>query len=340
MANSLKTLFLFIALLLFALELSVSSAPHPKAGTFGVMALDIGQGARGVGLGEAFTAGYGTSDMSYWNVAGLSLGQMTQLSFTHTEWLLGTRIENLSFIYPTEKYGAIGFHANLINYGTIARTVEDFDGTYFREEGTFTGRDIVAGIDYAYNIWGLGFGLGINYLRSAYDDITANAGFVNFGVLYRTPVQDLCVGISGRNIGTRVKYINAEGMLPMNFKTGLSYALLDRRIVLYTDFKYPVYQYPSMHAGIEVSPVEHLILRAGYKYFVGKGAPAVWYEGISAGIGINLNRDMGSQVGYVSFDYAFVPYQDIGFAHRISLEIGYEDDKEEKEIENQLKGFK
>lgn len=305
-----------------------ASEIYGRAGTAGGMILDMGMGARGVSVGEAFTAEYGNADMIYWNVGAIGLSNRMKMSFTHIEWLLSNRLEHLSIVYPLFGFGAVGLNAEILGYGTEKKTLENSDGSFAKEEGTFSGMDMVIGLNYGYEInvfdrWSLGSisaGVGLNYIRSDYDKVVANAVGVNVGLLYRSPVKGLLFGMTLKNLGTKLKYIEQEDPLPTYFKAGGSYGVFNKMIVFYADVKVPTYQYPSIHAGVEVTPIEYVSLRAGYKYTIGAN-PLGWLAGLSAGLGINLKESV-LKFGELSLDYAFVPYGDLGITHRISLELG------------------
>lgn len=305
------------------------SAPHAGSGTVSGLVLDIGTSAKAIGLGEAYTTGLGTAEMNYWNVGAIGASKSIQVSFTHLEWLVSTRMENIYVTCPILNFGVVGLTARFVGYANEKKTLENSDGTFNKEDGTFGGRDIIIGLNYGYDLesiigsmgfGSLGVGFGLNIISSTYDDKTANAVGANVGLLYRAPIKDLNVGFVMRNVGSKLKYISEEAPLPLNFQLGGSYGLLNRMIVIYTDLKIPTYQYPSIHFGVEVTPIEFVSVRVGYKYGFG-GLPLGYLSGLSAGLGVNLPKSI-LQVGNLSLDYAFVPYGDLGFTHRISLEMG------------------
>jgi hypothetical protein len=66
----------------------------------------------------------------------------------------------------------------------------------------------------------------------------------------------------------------------------------------------------NMGLGVEYKIMGIVNLRAGYRYALG-GNDLGTASGLRAGLGVEI-RDY-------SFDYAFVPYGELGQAHRVSL---------------------
>lgn len=215
----------------------------------------------------------------------------------------------------------------------MKRTVENPDGTYQKEDGTFSSKDVITGLHYAYCIGTVSLGAGLNYIYSNYDNDVANGVSVNLGILYKTPVKDLLIGVSGKNILGTLNYNEGTIPLPLATKFGVSYGLFNRILVMYGDFKVTNYTFPSAHTGIEVNLFDIISLRTGYKYaFSGNNPPTLgWLSGLSAGLGLNF-KYVGLGIRNICVDYAFVPYGDLGTTHRISLELilkNKEDDVEE-----------
>lgn len=78
-----------------------------RAGTVGGLVMDMGVGAKAVSLGEAYTAGYGTSDAYFWNPGAYGISPRYQFSFSHNEWLLSSRMEHISASVPLGEFGVV-----------------------------------------------------------------------------------------------------------------------------------------------------------------------------------------------------------------------------------------
>jgi hypothetical protein len=290
---------------------------HPGAGTVSGLVLEMGSGAKAIALGGAQTGSYGDADMYYWNVGAMGMASGLNASFSHLEWLMGTRMEHIAALYSLGRYGVVGVNADFMGYGDEKRTVEDVDGTYLKEDGTFSGNDIVAGLSYGYRTGDISAGLGINYLHSDYDGVWANAAALNLGLLFVTPVEGLTAGVTVKNIGTRIRFIDKGFEQPLNARIGMRYSgILNNMLTVYSDVRIPAYQYPSVHLGLEVTPIEYVSVRLGYRYEYGNALG--WYTGFTGGLGININEKI-LKVGKLTLDYAFVPYGDLGMTHRVSL---------------------
>src|SRR5580698_4397027 len=117
-----------VVLLLAGLPgVSVWAASSP--GTTAADVLNIGVGARAIGMGEAYVAQADDVSSLYWNPAGLALMQERQASFSYDQMYQGLSFQNASIGIPLEN-GAIGGSLSYLGYGDI----QGFD-----QNGTATG---------------------------------------------------------------------------------------------------------------------------------------------------------------------------------------------------------
>ena len=93
-------------------------------------------------------------------------------------------------------------------------------------------------------------------------------------------------------------------------KLGAAYAMIDGALTLAVDVNQPVDNDMNMGLGIDYKIMGIMSLRAGYTYALG-GNDLGTASGLRAGIGVAITD--------YKLDYAFVPYGELGQAHRISL---------------------
>jgi hypothetical protein len=114
---------------------------HEKAGTRGAQLLKIGVGAKAVGMGESYVAAADDVYAAYWNPAGLSHVETSQLGFMHNEWFEGIRYEFLGYVQPIGNIGTLAGSVSYVSMGELDRTDE-----FGNEKGQFRPYDILLGL--------------------------------------------------------------------------------------------------------------------------------------------------------------------------------------------------
>src|SRR5689334_13804699 len=95
------------AVLWMALMATTASYGGADGGTTGANILNIGVGARAIGMGEAFTAVSDDVSSLYWNPAGLALLNQSQGAFMYNQSLKDLAYSNAAVATPLEN-GGIG----------------------------------------------------------------------------------------------------------------------------------------------------------------------------------------------------------------------------------------
>ena len=138
----------------------------------------------------------------------------------------------------------------------------------------------------------------------------AQAFAVDIGGLYSVSDSGLVLGVNVQHLGTKMTFVEESFSLPLNVKFGAAYRLIDGALTVAVDANRPVDNYMNMGLGAEYKILSIMNLRAGYRCTVG-GNPLGTASGLRAGIGFEVTD--------YKIDYAFVPYGELGQAHRISL---------------------
>jgi hypothetical protein len=97
--------------------LSSAFASDTRIGASGAQFLKIGVGSRYQGLGEASTAVVNDVYSMYWNPAGLSGVEMSEVSFTNVDWLLDIQMNYFAFAKNFEDVGVFGVSATMLSMG-------------------------------------------------------------------------------------------------------------------------------------------------------------------------------------------------------------------------------
>ena len=298
---------LIITLILSCLPVSADSTDiHENAGTRAMTFLKIGVGAKAMGMAESQVAATDDLYASYWNPAGLSRLQKPQLALMHNEWFAGIDHEFVGFALPIQNNNIVGVSANFLSFGELqGRDQEGNETTIFRPY------NLAVILSYARRI-GKPFALGVNakFLHEQIADESGSGVAFDLGGLYTFSDIPLSFGFNAQHIGPRVKYIEDAFELPFTFRIGSAYRLWDDALTLTMDFIRPTDNDNTFAAGIGYTIGNVLQLRTGYKYKIG-GNDLGAISGLAGGFGLTLRR--------FQFDYALVPFGDLGLTHRFSL---------------------
>ncbi len=185
----------------------------------GAIFLLIEPGASATGMGTAQVAYPQSSNMSYYNPAGLSLLQYNDVSISRVRWIPGLRQDRyhnfFSFNYILNNYSAVGGHIINLDLGEQIRTSNTGD-----EIGT-------------YNIYMTAFSFSYSSL------VSNNKSFGINAKLIQQQLSDFSAGSekgkgTSMDFGFDIGYMHQEWILPdLNF--GISISNLGNEITLFDD---------------------------------------------------------------------------------------------------------
>lgn len=300
-----------------------------QVGTAVAQFLEIGMGARGTGLGEAYTAMTNDAGSVFWNPAGLVDGGRVNLYTSYSQWPADISI------------GALSYSMGLGRIGTIAASIvylmtDDMEiTTVFSPNGTgqyFSISNYSLGLSYArYLTDRVSVGVTAKLVGEEYWDYGYSTWAVDMGTVYRTGFHGLRIGMSILHFGPEVKfsgsYIDYSDplsvdidnpksfetySLPINFRFGACIDILNtaqHTVTTSADMVHTNNNLEHYNWGAEYSLNRMFFLRSGYRITADEG-------GLSLGAGAKLNP-MG-QTGF-AVDYS---YSDMGIlknSHRFSL---------------------
>jgi hypothetical protein len=119
-------------LLLSSTELVSAAGP----GTTAADILNIGVGARAIGMGEAYVAQADDSSSLHWNPAGLALEVQREAAFSYNQLDQSMQYENGRIGIPLEN-GGLGASVDYLSYGKIPGY--DTTGTSIGDQSAYTG---------------------------------------------------------------------------------------------------------------------------------------------------------------------------------------------------------
>jgi hypothetical protein len=331
-----KTLTLPAALLAL---LTLASAAHAVGAAGGASSpyLELPMGARGAGMGEAFSGIANDVNAMYYNPAGLTALDASELQLMHLEGFGGIHYENLGLAVPAESvgldvWGTIGLTYTLVAIDDTFKTVEDAAGNYDPSNNInnyqFTAGASVVGLSYAWQATKY-YSVGATFkaINEKVDTMNGWGLAGDVGLLSRPDViKGLSAGLTLQNVGTSPEQ---GASLPSDMRVGLGYdwkapftgEAMDDRLLLDWDLIAPVVPVdgPWRTAfGMEYTrwmDSGYAILRAGYQ--ISQGSTEM--EGIALGAGLGTDLP-GARVG---LDYSWVPFGILGNMQRISLDATF-----------------
>ena len=213
------------------------------------------------------------------------------------------------FALPTQEYGTFGIGLQYVSYGSISKI--DNEQNY---DGSISPLDMALYLSYATSYEDFNFGLNLKYIYSKIEN-SASAVAIDVGGKYYLEEYKTYIGATLTNFGTEMKFDKEAEELPLLFKIGASHYIFENWLVA-LDLNFPndneIYVNFGTQYGIEIADNLDFALRIGYE---GRNKDVPGFNWINLGFGFEY-------LDYV-FDYAFVPYGDIGMTHRFSFSIKF-----------------
>ncbi|MCX5797746.1 MAG: PorV/PorQ family protein [Elusimicrobia bacterium] len=292
-------------LLLTALGAAASNFGSSAAGTTAADFLDLGAGARAMGMGGAYSAAADDAAALYWNPAAMTQVAHRSATLMHAAYIASSYYDYGSYVENAGRYGAFGLGVQYFSFGKVYETDQDYIPI-----GTVTPYDLAASVGYAYQLES-GFALGAagKFIQSKLAD-TANTEAVDLGVLSPRFFDDrLRLAVTARNLGGTLKYDQAEESLPLAFKAGAAFHITKDWLTA-LDVGAPKNDSPYADFG-----TEYLLAVGDFWRFAGRAGFSSQNLSPSVGIGVGCKT--------LSVDYAFVPYNYLGDVHRVSLTFSF-----------------
>lgn len=295
--------------------------------------LKIGVGARNIAMGETGATTEGVNSI-YWNPSGLANIDKKEISFMHSVWFETINYDNISFCLPT-KYGKFGVSLNYLSMSEM----EKYDNTGVLQQDNMTAYDLAVVISYAMKLqdyvkYPLDFGYNIKVINSKLEEEQATTFGIDLGVKSnftlgfiseKVKEENIDIGFVIQNISPGMKFIKETSSLPTNIKLGFSYLVAvnkERPLVCNLDINLPLEGDVKIGLGLEYNLRQTFWKDKPYITFSPRIGFGAYNKGLEEGIN-GLTAGLGIGYDKYNFDYAFVPYGELGQTHRISLSVKF-----------------
>ncbi len=294
---------------------SVKAGNPQRVGSAGAPELLINPWARSGGWGSVNIAGVQGIEATFLNIAGTSFTKKTDISFTHTQWLIGADI-SINAVGFAQKVGGTGvLSASFVSfdYGEWKRTTNDMP---FSGLGTVSPTTVNISLGYAQRFTeSIRGGINLKLYSQLSDNLAANALSADAGVQYVTgSKEELKFGITLKNVGSSVSFSgdgksvvlpvpqagysqaynerSASFELPATLSIGGSYDLnfLSQRLTFAGAFQSNSFEKDRYTIGSEYSIKEIVEARVGYTFYDDRvyESQTTVFTGLSAGISFNV----------------------------------------------------
>ncbi len=308
--------------------------------------LQIGAGARALGMGEAYTAVADGPDAVYWNPAGLSRMSRPEATYARTELPAGMHHDFFSIGAPVGLLqGTLAFAVTRLSQDSLALvnasnqaqgSFSPHSEVYALAYGhSFASNDLATtSRDYFRENWNvpradrpyedeqepwtgeIAAGASIKIINENLGTRSASSFAIDGGGLFRpVDLHELILGGAVRNIGTKLRFITDSEPLPAELAASVAYDLRadDWRLLPALEIDAPyagnVYGKLGVEATKRISAGTSAAMRLGYTSV--SVADLGFLSGLTAGVGL--------KVGKFSFDAAFQPMAALGDTFRIGV---------------------
>ncbi len=298
------------------------------AATSSVAIFNHSTGARQLGMADVAVGMADDANLLFYNPGGIASVRKRELNAMYFDNILDTKDESISFLYPLKK-GLLGQKAGW-GFGIKAYQGGDLEYIGYDEATeTITERknltaesDYMAGIGYGEQIFdkrgSLYGGVYIKGIHSTLvEDYTASAMAVDLGLLYKTPLEGLAVGISSLNNGTEMKFISEGDALPARTVMGASYGFKPAAIADLTIGMDHIIERDAesmTNIGLELTLLKMVMVRSGYYADADLAS-------VTAGIGVRYRM--------FQIDYGYGMMDELNHLHKISLTVRWDAPEEE-----------
>lgn len=322
-----------------AVPVSAQLLPNLGGQRVGISAfqfLKIGVSARGVAMGESFSAVADDASALFYNPAGLVMAADNQVLASHTEYVADLQHEFLGVSYHLSENDVVGVSFISLHTDDMQVTTETQP---FGTGQTFSFGDLALGLTYSRKMTDqFSFGATVRYAEETLDMLTMRAFLVDLGTYYWTGLGSVRFAVVISNFGGDVSPAGSvtglDGKVmstfqsfspPTIFRLGVAFDPIsgeEHRLTGSFQLNHPNDNAEHVRLGVEYGWRRMFFVRAGIKRTLRQqllGEDQTSAESWAAGMGVRLPLGLSS----VSADYAYSDFAQLGSIHRISIALAF-----------------
>ncbi len=188
---------------LIAIFLFIKVYAQNNVATTSAAFLEIGPGARSLGMGSAYVSVADDASSIYWNPAGMANVSNPQVQSYYAPWLVETQFYYNTAVVPMGQFGSIGLSFTAVTMDEMmVRTVQEPEPDAYGQK--FDAGNIAMGIAYAKKLTDrFSFGFQTKFIQESIWQMKAQGFAVDIGTIFVTK-RDLNIGMSISNYGGKM----------------------------------------------------------------------------------------------------------------------------------------
>lgn len=314
-----------------------------KVATTAAQFLGISVGPKATGMGDAFVASSEDVSTIYWNPGAFAASGRSEMMFSNTNWLAGTKFRWFGFMLNLDGTNAVAVSLTNLDYG------EDEVNTVLLPDGTgerWTAQDVALAVSYSRRLTDrFSMGGSVKYISQTIWNESASTIAFDLGLLFTTGFHDMRLGMSfsnfggdmtldGRDLLQRVDIDPANSgsnktlvgklktdpwPIPLFFRVGAAMDIIKNDQMILTvaaDAVRPNDNVEYVNVGGQVGWNNLIFLRGGYRSLFKQDAE----EGLSLGAGVRYNFE---GLATMEVNYAYSQFGLFGNLNTIALAVSF-----------------
>ena len=182
---------------IFLITISSLTNAQSNIATTSAAFLEIGPGARSLGMGSAYVSVADDASSIYWNPAGIVNVNKPEVQSFYSPWLVETQFYYNTAVVPMGTYGSIGLSFTALTMDEMmVRTVQDPEPDEYGQK--FDAGNISMGITYAKRLTDrFSFGFQTKFIQESIWQMKAQGYALDIGTMFVTKSNlNICMSIS------------------------------------------------------------------------------------------------------------------------------------------------